>query len=162
MINHVTLQANSTFMLRDSSWGILFPHHWHLYRKQASIECTAKLKVLSVAEGTYTLMLMEVSPVDGKLFIPSNLTTQVTQETLERSMLASKMEKPIRIPDRVYEDKHGCGKTELKHNKPINDAPPQMKMRKCYYCKKEALLPLYKRYCSDSCRQSKLSLLTQS
>jgi hypothetical protein len=75
---------NETIMLRDISWAFLFPEEWYPYRQKASLRNTAKIKVIRVDDNDeYTVEMMEISPEEGRIVIPTRMTTKTTLKKIQ-------------------------------------------------------------------------------
>lgn len=77
------LHENETYMFRDLALGMLFPEYWSGYVGKCSKENVFKVLVVYVADDLCNIELMEISPVEGRVILPSGIRNVVNKRTFD-------------------------------------------------------------------------------
>ncbi len=79
-------KIGSTIVLKDLALGLLFPIYWVQYRSRCSKQNVFKIKIINTVDGINEILLMEVSPVEGRVILPNGISSFIKDELLNRAI----------------------------------------------------------------------------
>jgi hypothetical protein len=74
--------VGQTLTLKDLALGLLFPSYWAVYRGRCSKKNVFKIKILNRVDNINEIVLMEVSPLEGRVIVPNGISTFIKDEIM--------------------------------------------------------------------------------
>jgi hypothetical protein len=74
--------VGQTLTLKDLALGLLFPSYWAVYRGRCSKQNVFKIKILNRVDNINEIVLMEVSPLEGRVIVPNGISTFIKDEIM--------------------------------------------------------------------------------
>lgn len=94
-------EIGATFTLKDLALGLLFPLYWKKYRTYCSKQNVFKIKILDKVDGINEVVLMEVSPMEGRVVLPNGVSNFITDDVIDVAVRYSSRQDEYSIPDEV-------------------------------------------------------------